>query len=372
MNPLELLAMKTNPSYNWEIDVLKFVFAIMIAVFHCSWFRPPSPILSRGYLAVEFFFIVSGFFMAEKLRSSSPPPTGKFILRKIAPIYPVLLGALPVMIAARLIPRHAGIGDWLLSVPKGWMEVFLVQEFGFDVGTFYNGPTWYISAMLISMSVLYPLFAKFPKYFLGVGSLVLALCLYALMLSKFDRLAAGQAWAVIFKFRVVRAFAGISLGVFCNVCAKHAKATFRPTRVGLVVFASLKAILLATVLFLIHAASALGCPTRFDIVIALLEFALVFLVFSGLGDIPWKFPSVSRFLGIASLYVYLNHRAVIWYIHLSKFRLSYGRSMLVFAAGTLCACLLCAALAAIFRRIGRVVPPLLLERRESCGTEDTP
>ena len=42
------------------IDIAKFAFTIMIAIFHL-WGMYKIPALG-GFIAVEFFFIVSGFF----------------------------------------------------------------------------------------------------------------------------------------------------------------------------------------------------------------------------------------------------------------------------------------------------------------------
>lgn len=338
-------------SYNWEIDVLKFIFAVIVAVFHCSRFDPAIPVLSRGYLAVEFFFIVSGYFMAQKIKSSNPQSTGTFLLKKIGPIYPVYIGAFLVAVLCRIAPFNLSLFEYIKRVMIGGLEILVLQEFGFDVGTFYNGVTWYISAMMIAMAILYPLYSKYRSYFLlGGGALLVALCCYALLLHNFERIAAGSAWAGVFKFRVVRAFAGLSLGVFCNTCCGYVKNNFIPTKFGQFFFFCTKLVVLTLTIALIHFASLLKFPSRFDIIIAFFEFFLVFLVFSGLGNIriPEKYHFLPKFLGLSSLYIYFNHRGVIWFIQCSKFDWDYGFSMLVFTIGTVFASVLCYFLSKLF------------------------
>ena len=64
---------------NGAIDFWKFAFSIMIVLFHSYYFanNEDGAIFREGRIAVEFFFIVSGFFMAKsavskpKLQSNS-------------------------------------------------------------------------------------------------------------------------------------------------------------------------------------------------------------------------------------------------------------------------------------------------------------
>lgn len=44
---------------NHYLDALKFIFIIIISFWHAAWWNS----LHHGYLPVEFFFIVSGYFI---------------------------------------------------------------------------------------------------------------------------------------------------------------------------------------------------------------------------------------------------------------------------------------------------------------------
>ena len=57
------------------IYLAKFIFTLMIAVFH-FWAHYKEP-TRGGFIAVEFFFIVSGFFLLktyETYEAALPPP----------------------------------------------------------------------------------------------------------------------------------------------------------------------------------------------------------------------------------------------------------------------------------------------------------
>ncbi|MFZ2924574.1 MAG: hypothetical protein WA039_05640, partial [Gemmiger qucibialis] len=45
---------------NGNIELLRFVFCVGVVLFHAWYVR-------RGYIGVEFFFIVTGYFLAEKI-----------------------------------------------------------------------------------------------------------------------------------------------------------------------------------------------------------------------------------------------------------------------------------------------------------------
>lgn len=55
-------------SRDGKIDLLKFLFAVTVAIYHfnCS-ADYKREIFNSSYIAVEFFFIVSGYFMARSL-----------------------------------------------------------------------------------------------------------------------------------------------------------------------------------------------------------------------------------------------------------------------------------------------------------------
>ena len=53
---------KVKSKRNGKIELMRFVFAIVIACFHLN-----MGIFSSGMLAVEFFFIVTGYLLAKSL-----------------------------------------------------------------------------------------------------------------------------------------------------------------------------------------------------------------------------------------------------------------------------------------------------------------
>lgn len=80
-----------NNNHNGIVSLWKFIFAIVIMFFHTNGFYPnyQNPIFRWGYISVEFFFIISGFYFAKKVlkekynNKSIGKETNQFTLKKM-------------------------------------------------------------------------------------------------------------------------------------------------------------------------------------------------------------------------------------------------------------------------------------------------
>lgn len=331
-------------TYNPEIDLLKLFFSVAVLLFHTYKIPGLKSVMPRGFLAVEFFFLVTGYFMGIKLRSGNSPDTDKFILRKLAPIYPIILAATLIAFVERMIPVGGdSLLQWLISIPQSFFEVSLLWMQGISVGRSYNGPTWYISAMVIAMAIIYPLFRKHWKYFSFVGSLLLSIVCYSIIFNQHKTLCVASQYYGITTFAVIRAIAGLSLGVFLNECCNRANAVCRITTAGNILFAFIKLFVFAFIVaYMFNLGNIFKINVlKFDYVIVAFIFFFLFLVFSKWGS----FSFLDKFnLGWCSqlgLYLYLNHRGMTHFLNASKLKLSGTEKLVVFLGGTLLSMILC-------------------------------
>lgn len=153
------------------LDALRFVAALFVVVFH---FGDTAPIslqsmhgfLGRGYLATDFFLILSGFVLAKAYGAgvaSGKVSLGRFWLKRFARCYPthlITLAILVVMVltagALGMQATNAGRFD-LAGLPA---QIFLLHAFGLG-GGHWNIPSWTISTMLIC-------YAFFPMLWRGM------------------------------------------------------------------------------------------------------------------------------------------------------------------------------------------------------------
>jgi peptidoglycan/LPS O-acetylase OafA/YrhL len=157
------------------LDLLRFAASLLIVIYHYSSEGPRplesmSPIFLRGYLATDFFLILSGYVLG---RSYGPKiirggvSLGDFLLKRISRVWPghlvILAGFVAVVLLSALAgaaPRHPERFVWSAL----WMQVFLVQSWGFGGGGGWNLPTWSLSALLVC-------YAIFPALWRGLGRL---------------------------------------------------------------------------------------------------------------------------------------------------------------------------------------------------------
>ncbi|OAN58894.1 acyltransferase family protein [Sphingomonas sp. TDK1] len=123
---------------------------------------PPAAetVLAKGYLAVDFFFLLSGFVLAlshgERLRATGLADVPDFLRRRVARIWPlhaVMLGFALLLLG---VLRASGRATPDFSLPALPAHLLLVQAWGFTEPLCWNDPAWSISCELAAY-LLFPL-----------------------------------------------------------------------------------------------------------------------------------------------------------------------------------------------------------------------
>lgn len=141
------------------LDALRFFAAMFVVVFHFGDAAPIPlssfhPILARGYLATDFFLILSGFVLAKAYGPAilaNKITLGRFWLKRFIRCYPthiITLGLLVLMVlGATLIGRPPSDAEKfaIADLPD---QVLLLHAFGQGGGQ-WNIPSWTISTLLI-------------------------------------------------------------------------------------------------------------------------------------------------------------------------------------------------------------------------------
>lgn len=110
-------------------------------------------ILAKGYLAVDFFFLLSGFVIwltyAERLRTGGLVEVPEFLKRRVARVWPLHLFVLAGTVALALLMLATGRHD-AREFPFGELplHILLLQNWGFTSDLSWNDPAWSISAEL--------------------------------------------------------------------------------------------------------------------------------------------------------------------------------------------------------------------------------
>ncbi len=167
--------------------------------------RVPAGVIdffAKGYLAVDFFFVLSGFVIwlnyGDLLRGHRAHAVPHFLWRRIARIYPLHLLMLIVAIAFALVCVATGRGtpddfSWA-TLPY---NLLLIQNWGFLDRLGWNVPAWSISCELAAY-LMFPLIVtaidwrRLPSIVLAAILALLILALWALF-TAFDKPLLGNA-----------------------------------------------------------------------------------------------------------------------------------------------------------------------------------
>lgn len=207
--------------YKVMLGLMKFFFSIMIVCHHSGpIFDYQWCIMGGGYIGVEFFFIVSGYFLANSVNSlknvgtdvTMPgEATRQFVLSKIKKIMPNYLIAILLSFVLYAVVRSYSIQTVLQNMVLVLSELFFLQMAGFP-GSWVTGVAWYLSAMYIVMFIIYPIYRYKRDIFINIVAPLSIVLIYGLFAHNYGHLNQPDMWmGFIFK-GVLRSFAGISLG----------------------------------------------------------------------------------------------------------------------------------------------------------------
>lgn len=295
---------------NGTIDFFRFVFAVLIVLTHFGSSLSFSHsgigwIKTSATIGVEFFFIVTGYLLAKPPKdhtSGVGKATADQILRKLSVIYPVYLFSyvISVIFKAVLCGNNA-----FKLISNSIYELLLLQILGLSPlannQEYIVGGSWYLSAMMIAVLLIYPLLYANRKLFINVISPILAFGLLACMATFYGKTALTSSFAGL-----IRAVALMCVGCMLNGACES---------VQKINVTKLTAVLLTIV--------ELGCylfvvVATWFISRGMWDFALILLLAVAIG-ISFSGKSLSGhifhgkaclFLGKWSLAIYLNH--VLW------------------------------------------------------------
>ena len=169
------------------LDGLRGVAALMVVAFHLFEAHAESrftQIINHGYLAVDFFFVLSGFVIGyaydDRLRSMS---TMEFFRRRLIRLHPMIVAGMVIgalMFYAQTSPIFPKIQDtpvWLMLVVMVIGITLIPVGALLDIRGWYemhplNGPAWSLFYEYVA-NILYALFVrKFSKTVLALCVLV--------------------------------------------------------------------------------------------------------------------------------------------------------------------------------------------------------
>lgn len=307
--------------HNGIISLWKFLFAIVIVFFHTEMFYPGynNVFFRGGYIAVEFFFIVSGFYFAKSILSEEKTnnnnlgeETVKFLLYKIKSIIPYLC---IIFIISTIILVLNTPSIKIKDIINSTWELLLLKGLGFR-STTRVGQWWYLSALFVSMGIFYPIIRKYKENFILCWSPLIVLLSLGYLCHNW--LGLNHAYGIWDKFcytGIIRAIAEMNIGFIIFMINKKFK-NINYTKLGKGLLTILGESLLMIVLFII---SFISFPKHYDYIMLLL-IAIAITIF--VSEKTYEYEILSNkffyYLERISLPIYINHMTIIYFVRYYK------------------------------------------------------
>jgi peptidoglycan/LPS O-acetylase OafA/YrhL len=283
------------------------IAAWLVVMFHVRlalpWLPPAAlAVFAKGYLAVDFFFLLSGFVIwmtwIDRIRTERWSVVPHFLHKRVARIWPLhllMLGAaVGIAGAFALTGRVAPFDDDWTALPA---NILLIQNWGLTDGLTWNDPSWSISAELAAY-LLFPLLAMTIDWRrLPSAALIAVIVALAILLDVIMTAGGSTSLGInIAAFGVLRCLVEFTSGGV--VCALWLRWRDRPTLPGIL------AIIVCAVLLALWLSAAL--PEMFAIPCAFAALLLALALSCGAPRNPLEW-ALLHYLGEISYATYLSH-----------------------------------------------------------------
>lgn len=278
-----------------SIEALRFLLMLLVAVWH---FDSGMGQMQHGYLAVDVFFILSGFFLYRSATKREAANSLDYTWNKVKRFYPetiVVLVPLLVISWSRVLKEpHRLLNDLF----------FVTSSSVFGGG--WNAPLWFLHIMILSGALLYPLCKNWPR--ISIPALLPSVFLFPMtyLLNIGDGRLECSGVIGPFDCSLLRGLSEMSLGILAAVFWERKGNSIMDSKEGqwLVNILSLVGILGVITLVFIH-------PDYDRYVLLFAVFVIIGCMDSRciLNKLPW--PRLWDYLGSLSFEIYLVHFAIM-------------------------------------------------------------
>lgn len=227
---------------NANVELFRFFASVCIALYHFEWIcLNTSVFIPYFFIWVEFFFIVSGFFLAGNIEKKQVENTGggckcidgiQYTYSQGKKLYPLYLLAFLFSFCIYYIVNPIERSQILKGIWLAKWELLLSSILGFDNSApIYNrgGAVAYIGAMLIGSMTLYYFIDKHKYFFYQFLGLAMIILFYGRIINVAGNLSQWATYDSVINLGILRGIAGMSVGAltwhFINpVMAKSKKA----------------------------------------------------------------------------------------------------------------------------------------------------
>lgn len=193
------------------LDFYRIIFTLIICLHHFQG-TLDTKIISTGYIGVEFFFILSGFFLYKSFKKNNNETAFQYTVKRIKRLYPEYI--LAFILCFILQMAQSGKEKSVDFIFQAISEITLMQNIGIFRGGF-NYPLWYLSVLIFAGYIVYELLKKDKETFSKIISPIAIVFTFSLLNSMGKGL---ENWDTVYGIYLplLRGFSDICIGVLIS------------------------------------------------------------------------------------------------------------------------------------------------------------
>ncbi len=205
-------------SRNNMISIWRIVFTYMIVCFH---FFSRYGIKTDWEIAVDFFFIVSGWLLAQS-ENKYKVSAYRYTWNRIKRLYPEYLPAFLINVLCVFLLGQYSLKEFVWWIKgTGIRELLLIHYWPWNEGHILaNAVTWYLSVMLVAGLILYSLYNKYPNL---LKEIILPIVIISFLTYTFRKYYdfMGDDIVGVFHMRFFRGFTDMGIGLLLYELSEH-------------------------------------------------------------------------------------------------------------------------------------------------------
>ena len=312
-------AKNNSKNFSYGINGLRGIATIVIALFHFELYFPimKSGVFKTGYIAVEFFFILSGFLIAKSYFEKNRKKLLPILKNKLKKLYPAYFIALISLIMVYSLKWYnLNIISWMNDsnhASNFIADILLLQGSGISNFNYINGPAWYVSALLLNIPLIIYILKKSETKYYPIIFGILSIALYSFFIIRDYSMTPNYFIAGFISSAILRGLAGISLGIFSYYIYKEYNSKVK--NMNGILFNIIELILFIAFIRLLIFRE----PSRLNILILPTTALLIIMMFSKEGIIDKLFLNkLSTYFGKISFEFYImqstcSNIMILWF-----------------------------------------------------------
>ncbi|NFG28049.1 acyltransferase [Clostridium botulinum] len=293
---------KNNAIEFWRFVIISFVIMLHFDEDYVGKYI----FFSGGYLGVDFFFILSGFFLVHNYeRSYKAIEHGKqalsYLMHRISTLYPEYLLSFIVIMLYKFFNYGWNMRDLIKNLWDERYELTMTHYLGIDVAMTQRS-IWYISVLIVLSYFIYYLIARNRETFIYFIAPISIILIYVYIAKIYGMLGVQTEYMGIIGGGLLRGFAGMSLGCICYKFTVYIRDK-KLTKLGYIILNCFEVVNIISVFYILKNGFSLN-----DFTIPFSFFAIISISFINKSYITRIIDNkISGFLGSLNYGMYLNH-----------------------------------------------------------------